>query len=79
MAATAATRNRSTRVRIIANRLSLFIIVSVEKNEFAWGGSRWVEITSDGVAAGDAKPVSFLTLQTATAYAENQGFQAEPG
>jgi hypothetical protein len=78
MPATAAARVQASKVKVLANRLRLFIIVPTEKSDLAWGGSQWVQITEEGLAAGDAKPLTFLTVEGATCYGRNQGFQVEP-
>jgi hypothetical protein len=73
-------RNRaraSSRVRIRENILRLRIIVPVEDENLAWGGSSWVPLTPDGLAAGDLKPVNFTTLEGAMSYAEGQQFKVE--
>ena len=67
----------SSRVRIRENILHLRIIVSMEDEDLAWGGSRWVPLTADGLAAGDLKPVNFTTVEGAVSYAEGQQFKVE--
>ncbi|HEX3741548.1 MAG TPA: hypothetical protein VHV29_17760 [Terriglobales bacterium] len=37
----------------------------------AWGGSSWVPLTQDGLAARDLKRVNFTTLEGAISYAES--------
>jgi hypothetical protein len=65
------------KVRIRENTLRLKIIVLVENEHLAWGGSRWIPLNADGLAVGDVRPVSFTTQEGATSYAENQGFKVE--
>lgn len=67
----------SFRVRIRENILRVKIIVPVENENLAWGGSRWIALNPDGLAVGDLKPVSFTTHEGAAAYAEIQGFKVE--
>jgi hypothetical protein len=67
----------SSRVRIRENVLGVRIIVPVEDENLAWGGSRWIPLKPDGLAAGDLKPVSFTTQEGAATYAESQGFKVE--
>jgi hypothetical protein len=67
----------SSKVRIRENILRLRIIVPVEDENLAWGGSSWVPLTPDGLAAGDLKPVNFTTLEGAMSYAEGQQFKVE--
>jgi hypothetical protein len=64
-------------VGIRENILRARIIVPIENKSLAWGGSRWIRLKPDGLAAGDLKPVSFTTLEGAAAYAESQGFKVE--
>ena len=67
----------SFRVRIRENILRVKMIVPVENEHLAWGGSRWIPLNPDGLAVGDIRPVSFTTEEGAASYAENQGFKVE--
>lgn len=67
----------SFKVRIRENTLRLKIIVPLENEHLAWGGSRWIPMNPDGLAVGEVRPVSFTTLEGAASYAENQGFKVE--
>lgn len=64
-------------VRIRENILRLRIIVPVENENLAWGGSRWIPLKADGLPAGDLRPVSFTKQEGAASYAESQGFKVE--
>lgn len=67
----------TSRVRIRENILRVRIIVPVENENLAWGGSRWIPLNADGLAEGDVRPVSFTTHEGAVSYAEIQGFKLE--
>ena len=66
---------KTDRVKLRENVLRQWIIVQVGKEDLAWSASRWVPLNQEGLAAGDFKPLNFVTEQGAASYAEAQGFQ----
>jgi hypothetical protein len=75
---TAQARDRAqqySRVDVRENSLHALIIVPLEQQLLAWGGTRWIPVTEDGLPAGDLRPVSFTTVEGAKSYAESQGFE----
>jgi hypothetical protein len=64
-----------SRVQVRENSLRLLILVPVGKQDLAWGGARWIQVTEDGLPAGELRPVSFTTVEGAQSYAEGQGFE----
>lgn len=67
----------ASKVRIRENALRLRIIVTMENENLAWGGNGWVPVNPDGLAAGDLKPVNFITVEGAVSYAEGHQFKVE--